>query len=129
MVFNETILGAIIIGVLVGGAILYSNSKSSLKLLATGDDIDVGQVINEALQTKEGRRIIIRKELNTGSGTREEQPKSQSAEDANEVRVELRLDGSTLEPAEIAQKIEEAVRSGLQQLPFDIEVNISAGSG
>ncbi|SVE23355.1 uncharacterized protein METZ01_LOCUS476209, partial [marine metagenome] len=42
MVFNETILGALIIGVLVGGAILYTNSKSYTKQLATGDGIDVG---------------------------------------------------------------------------------------
>lgn len=125
MVFNETILGALIIGVLVGGAILYTNSKSYTKQLATGDGIDVGRRVKEALPTEERRQIIIRKEINTDSDTAQGQPTRPSAKDSNEVRIELRLDGSTLEPAEIAEKIEKALQSGLQQLPFNVEVNIN----
>lgn len=125
MVFNETILGALIIGVLVGGAILYTNSKSYTKQLATGDGIDVGRHVKEALPTEERRQIIIRKEINTDSDTAQGQPTRPSAKDSNEVRIELRLDGSTLEPAEIAEKIEKALQSGLQQLPFNVEVNIN----
>ena len=128
MVFNETILGALIIGVLVGGAILYTNSKSYTKQLATGDGIDVGRHVKEALPTEERRQIIIRKEINTDSDTAQGQPTRPSAKDSNEVRIELRLDGSTLEPAEIAEKIEKALQSGLQQLPFNVEVNINASS-
>ena len=128
MVFNESILGALIIGVLVGGAILYTNSKSYTKQLATGDGIDVGRGVKEALPTEERRQIIIRKEITADSDTPEEQPTRLSAEDSNEVRIELRLDGSTLEPAEIAEKIEKALQSGLQQLPFNVEVNINASS-
>ena len=128
MVFNETILGALIIGVLVGGAILYTNSKSYTKQLATGDGIDVGRRVKEALPTEERRQIIIRKEINTDSDTAQGQPTRPSAKDSNEVRIELRLDGSTLEPAEIAEKIEKALQSGLQQLPFNVEVNINASS-
>ena len=128
MVFNETILGALIIGVLVGGAILYTNSKSYTKQLATGDGIDVGRRVKEALPTEERRQIIIRKEINTDSDTAQGQPTRPSAKDSNEVRIELRLDGSTLEPAEIAEKIEKALQSGLQQLPFDVEVNINTSS-
>ena len=70
-------------------------------------------------------KIIIRKEINTGSDTAQGQPTRPSAKDSNEVRIELRLDGSTLEPAEIAEKIEKALQSGLQQLPFNVEVNIN----
>ena len=125
MVFNETILGALIIGVLVGGAILYTNSKSYTKQLATGDGIDVGRRVKEALPTEERRQIIIRKEINTDSDTAQGQPTRPSAKDSNEVRIELRLDGSTLEPAEIAEKIEKALQSGLEQLPFNVEVNIN----
>jgi|TARA_B100001167_G_C16556152_1_gene205798 hypothetical protein len=128
MVFNETILGALIIGVLVGGAILYTNSKSYTKQLATGDGIDVGRRVKEALPTEERRQIIIRKEINTDSDTAQGQPARPSAKDSNEVRIELRLDGSTLEPAEIAEKIEKALQSGLQQLPFNVEVNINTSS-
>tara|TARA_B100000678_G_C18161847_1_gene483381 strand:- start:294 stop:683 length:390 start_codon:yes stop_codon:yes gene_type:complete len=128
MVFNETILGALIIGVLVGGAILYTNSKSYTKQLATGDGIDVGRRVKEALPTEERRQIIIRKEINTDSDTAQGQPTRPSAKDSNEVRIELRLDGSTLEPAEIAEKIEKALQSGLQQLPFNVEVNINTSS-
>ncbi len=128
MVFNETILGALIIGVLVGGAILYTNSKSYTKQLATGDGIDEGRGVKEALPTEERRQIIIRKEINTDSDTAQGQPTRPSAKDSNEVRIELRLDGSTLEPAEIAEKIEKALQSGLQQLPFNVEVNINASS-
>ena len=128
MVFNETILGALIIGVLVGGAILYTNSKSYTKQLATGDGIDVGRRVKEALPTEERRQIIIRKEINTDSDTAQGQPARTSAKDSNEVRIELRLDGSTLEPAEIAEKIEKALQSGLQQLPFNVEVNINTSS-
>ena len=128
MVFNETILGALIIGVLVGGAILYTNSKSYTKQLATGDGIDVGRRVKEALPTEERRQIIIRKEINTDSDTAQGQPTRPSAKDSNEVRIELRLDGSTLEPAEIAEKIEKALQSGLEQLPFNVEVNINASS-
>ena len=128
MVFNESILGALIIGVLVGGAILYTNSKSYTKQLATGDGIDVGRRVKEALPTEERRQIIIRKEINTDSDTAQGQPTRPSAKDSNEVRIELRLDGSTLEPAEIAEKIEKALQSGLQQLPFNVEVNINTSS-
>ena len=128
MVFNETILGALIIGVLVGGAILYTNSKSYTKQLATGDGIDVGRRVKEALPTEERRQIIIRKEINTDSDTAQGQPTRPSAKDSNEVRIELRLDGDSLEPAEIAEKIEKALQSGLQQLPFDVEVNINTSS-
>ena len=128
MVFNETILGALIIGVLVGGAILYTNSKSYTKQLATGDGIDVGRRVKEALPTEERRQIIIRKEINTDSDTAQGQPTRPSAKDSNEVRIELRLDGSTLEPAEIAEKIEKALQSGLQQLPFNVEVSINTSS-
>ena len=128
MVFNETILGALIIGVLVGGAILYTNSKSYTKQLATSDGIDVGRGVKEALPTEERRQIIIRKEINTDSDTAQGQPTRPSAKDSNEVRIELRLDGSTLEPAEIAEKIEKALQSGLEQLPFNVEVNINASS-
>ena len=128
MVFNETILGALIIGVLVGGAILYTNSKSYTKQLATGVGIDVGRRVKEALPTEERRQIIIRKEINTDSDTAQGQPTRPSAKDSNEVRIELRLDGSTLEPAEIAEKIEKALQSGLQQLPFNVEVNINTSS-
>ena len=128
MVFNETILGALIIGVLVGGAILYTNSKSYTKQLATSDGIDVGRGVKEALPTEERRQIIIRKEINTDSDTAQGQPTRPSAKDSNEVRIELRLDGSTLEPAEIAEKIEKALQSGLQQLPFNVEVNINTSS-
>ena len=128
MVFNETILGALIIGVLVGGAILYTNSKSYTKQLATGDGINVGRRVKEALPTEERRQIIIRKEINTDSDTAQGQPTRPSAKDSNEVRIELRLDGSTLEPAEIAEKIEKALQSGLQQLPFNVEVNINTSS-
>ena len=128
MVFNETILGALIIGVLVGGAILYANSKSYTKQLATGDGIDVGRHVKEALPTEERRQIIIRKEINTDSDTAQGQPTRPSAKDSNEVRIELRLDGDSLEPAEIAEKIEKALQSGLQQLPFNVEVNINASS-
>ncbi len=128
MVFNETILGALIIGVLVGGAILYTNSKSYTKQLATGDGIDVGRRVKEALPTEERRQIIIRKEINTDSDTAQGQPTRPSAKDSNEVRIELRLDGDSLEPAEIAEKIEKALQSGLQQLPFNVEVNINASS-
>ena len=128
MVFNETILGALIIGVLVGGAILYTNSKSYTKQLATGDGIDVGRRVKEALPSEERRQIIIRKEINTDSDTAQGQPTRPSAKDSNEVRIELRLDGSTLEPAEIAEKIEKALQSGLQQLPFNVEVNINTSS-
>ena len=128
MVFNETILGALIIGVLVGGAILYTNSKSYTKQLATGDGIDVGRRVKEALPTEERRQIIIRKEINTDSDTAQGQPTRPSAKDSNEVRIELRLDGDSLEPAEIAEKIEKALQSGLEQLPFNVEVNINASS-
>ena len=128
MLFNEKILGALIIGVLVGGAILYTNSKSYTKQLATGDGIDVGRRVKEALPTEERRQIIIRKEINTDSDTAQGQPTRPSAKDSNEVRIELRLDGSTLEPAEIAEKIEKALQSGLQQLPFNVEVNINTSS-
>ena len=128
MVFNETILGALIIGVLVGGAILYANSKSYAKQLVADDRVDVERLVKEALSTEERRQIIIRKEMTADSDTPEEQPNRLSAEDSNEVRIELRLDGSTLEPAEIAEKIEKALQSGLQQLPFNVEVNINASS-
>ena len=126
MVFNETILGALIIGVLVGGAILYTNSKSYTKQLATGDCFNVGQHVREALPIDERRQIIIRKEINTD--TAQGQPTRPSAKDSNEVSIELRLDGSTLEPVEIAEKIEKALQSGLQQLPFNVEVNINTSS-
>ena len=128
MVFNETILGAMIIGVLVGGAILYANSKSYAKQLVADDRVDVERLVKEALSTEERRQIIIRKEMTADSDTPEEQPNRLSAEDSNEVRIELRLDGSTLEPAEIAEKIEKALQSGLQQLPFNVEVNINTSS-
>jgi len=128
MVFNETILGALIIGVLVGGAILYANSKSYAKQLVADDRVDVERLVKEALSTEERRQIIIRKEMTADSDTPEEQPNRLSAEDSNEVRIELRLDGSTLEPAEIAEKIEKALQSGLQQLPFNVEVNINTSS-
>ena len=128
MVFNETILGALIIGLLVGGAILYANSKSNAQLLAADDGIDVARRVKEAAPSEEHRQIIIRKEINTDSDTLLKQPNRQSAKDSNEVRIELRLDGSTLEPAEIAEKIEKALQSGLQELPFDVEVNISTSS-
>ena len=128
MVFNETILGALIIGLLVGGAILYANSKSNAQLLAADDGIDVARRVKEAEPLEEHRQIIIRKEINTDSDTLLKQPNRQSAKDSNEVRIELRLDGSTLEPAEIAEKIEKALQSGLQELPFDVEVNISTSS-
>ena len=128
MVFNETILGALIIGVLVGGAILYANSKSYAKQLVADDRVDVERLVKEALSTEERRQIIIRKEINTDSDTAQGQPTRPSAKDSNEVRIELRLDGSTLEPAEIAEKIEKALQSGLQQLPFNVEVNINTSS-
>ena len=128
MVFNETILGALIIGLLVGGAILYANSKSNAQLLAADDGIDVARRVKEAAPSEEHRQIIIRKEINTDSDTAQGQPTRPSAKDSNEVRIELRLDGSTLEPAEIAEKIEKALQSGLQQLPFNVEVNINASS-
>ena len=128
MVFNETILGALIIGVLVGGAILYANSKSYAKQLVADDRVDVERLVKEALSTEERRQIIIRKEMTADSDTPEEQPNRLSAEDSNEVRIELRLDGSTLEPAEIAEKIEKALQSGLQQLPFNVEVSINTSS-
>ena len=128
MVFNETILGALIIGLLVGGAILYANSKSNAQLLAADDGIDVARRVKEAVPSEEHRQIIIRKEINTDSDTAQGQPTRPSAKDSNEVRIELRLDGSTLEPAEIAEKIEKALQSGLQELPFDVEVNISTSS-
>ena len=128
MVFNETILGALIIGLLVGGAILYANSKSNAQLLAADDGIDVARRVKEAAPSEEHRQIIIRKEISTDSDTLLKQPNRQSTKDSNEVRIELRLDGSTLEPAEIAEKIEKALQSGLQELPFDVEVNISTSS-
>ena len=128
MVFNETILGALIIGLLVGGAILYANSKSNAQLLAADDGIDVARRVKEAVPSEEHRQIIIRKEISTDFDTLLKQPNRQSAKDSNEVRIELRLDGSTLEPAEIAEKIEKALQSGLQELPFDVEVNISTSS-
>ena len=128
MVFNETILGALIIGLLVGGAILYANSKSNAQLLAADDGIDVARRVKEAVPSEEHRQIIIRKEISTDSDTLLKQPNRQSAKDSNEVRIELRLDGSTLDPAEIAEKIEKALQSGLQELPFDVEVNISTSS-
>ena len=128
MVFNETILGALIIGVLVGGAILYANSKSYAKQLVADDRVDVERLVKEALSTEKRRQIMIGKEITADSDTPEEQPTRLSAEDSNEVRIELRLDGSTLEPAEIAEKIEKALQSGLQQLPFNVEVNINTSS-
>ena len=88
----------------------------------------MGRGVKEALPTEERRQIIIRKEITADSDTPEEQPTRLSAEDSNEVRIELRLDGSTLEPAEIAEKIEKALQSGLQQLPFNVEVNINTSS-
>jgi hypothetical protein len=64
--------------------------------------------------------------MNAAAGHSEEQPNRQSSKNSTEVRVELRLDESNLKPSEIAEKIEEALQSSLNQLPFDVEVNINA---
>ena len=126
MVFNETILGALIIGVLVGGAILYSDSKSSSKRLIVEEGIGLERLVNEARTKEKPRRLVIRKEMNVAADHSEEQPNRQSSTNATEVRVELRLDESNLNPSEIAEKIEEALQNSLNQLPFDVEVNINA---
>ena len=126
MVFNETILGALIIGVLVGGAILYSDSKSSSKRLVVEEGIGLERLVNEARTKEKPRRLVIRKEMNVAADHSEEQPNRQSSTNATEVRVELRLDESNLNPSEIAEKIEEALQNSLNQLPFDVEVNINA---
>ena len=128
MVFNETILGALIIGLLVGGAILYTNSKSSVKQLAASEFIHVEKAIEDALATEKPGHIVIMKKIHRGSDPSKEQLDRLSSGNSNEVRIELRLDDSDLEPAEIAEKIEQALSSGLKQLPFDVEVNINASS-
>ena len=128
MVFNETILGALIIGVLVGGAILYTNSKSSVKQLAASEFIHVEKAIEDALATEKQGHIVIMKKIHRGSDPSKDQLDRLSSGNSNEVRIELRLDDSDLEPAEIAEKIEKALSSGLKQLPFDVEVNINASS-
>ena len=128
MVFNETILGALIIGVLVGGAILYTNSKSSVKQLAASEVIHVERAIEEALASEKPGHIVIRKKIHRGSDPSKEQLDGLSSGNSHEVRIELRLDDSDLEPAEIAEKIEQALSTGLKQLPFDVEVNINASS-
>ena len=128
MVFNETILGALIIGVLVGGAILYTNSKSTVKQLAASEFIHVEKAIEDALATEKPGHIVIRKEIHRDSDPSKDQLDRLSSGNSNEVRIELRLDDSDLEPAEIAEKIEKALSSGLKQLPFDVEVNINASS-
>ena len=126
MVFNETILGALIIGVLVGGAILYSDSKSSSKRLIVEEGIGLERLVNEARTKEKPRRLVIRKEMNVAADHSEEQPNRQSSMNSTEVRVELRLDESNLNPSEIAEKIEKALQNSLNQLPFDVEVNINA---
>ena len=129
MVFNETILGALIIGVLVGGAILYTNSKSTVKQLAASEVIHVERAIEEALASEKPGHIVIRKKIHRDSDPSKDQLDRLSSGNSNEVRIELRLDDSDLEPAEIAEKIEQALSTGLKQLPFDVEVNINASSG
>jgi hypothetical protein len=129
MVFNETILGALIIGVLVGGAILYTNSKSTVKQLAASEVIHVERAIEDALATEKPGHIVIRKKIHRDSDPSKDQLDRLSSGNSNEVRIELRLHDSDLEPAEIAEKIEKALQSGLKQLPFDVEVNINASSG
>ena len=64
--------------------------------------------------------------MNVAADHSEEQPNRQSSTNSTEVRVELRLDESNLNPSEIAEKIEEALQNSLNQLPFDVEVNINA---
>ena len=129
MVFNETILGALIIGVLVGGAILYTNSKSTVKQLAASEVIHLEKAIEDALATEKPGHIVIRKEIHRDSDPSKDQLDRLSSGNSNEVRIELRLDDSDLEPTEIAEKIEKALQSGLKRLPFDVEVNINASSG
>ena len=129
MVFNETILGALIIGVLVGGAILYTNSKSTVKQLAASEVIYVEKAIEDALATEKPGHIVIRKEIHRGSDPSKDQLDRSSSGNSNKVRIELRLDDSELEPAKIAEKIEKALQSALKQLPFDVEININASFG
>jgi hypothetical protein len=90
------------------------------------EGIVIERLVNEAITKEKPSRLVIRKEMNAAADHSEEQPNRQSSTNSTEVRVELRLDESNLKPSEIAEKIEEALQSSLNQLPFDVEVNINA---
>lgn len=128
MAFNETILGALIIGVLVGGAILLTGSGSTIKHRMVAEDRDKHWHIEEAIDKENAAHIVIRKELSNVEDEYGEQPTQQALKNRKEVRVQLHLDDADLDPVEIAEKIEKALQSGLRQLPFDFEVSITATS-
>ena len=101
---SDTIIGSIIIGVLVGGAIIISGEKS-------GD-------------YKEPQIKIIKSSLESSS---QEKPHQEfiSQESNSEIRIKLNSKEITEDlPSTISDSVEEALSKALETVPDDIDVRI-----
>jgi len=106
MKITDTIIGSIIIGVLVGGAILLSGGNGSDKNNA---QIKILSSSSEA----EGVKEILHKELNLDKDSK---PKFRIHINSDEISEDL--------PSDISDTVETALREALKALPEDIDIKI-----
>ena len=106
MKITDTIIGSIIIGVLVGGAILLSGGNGSDKKNA---QIKIVTSSSEA----EGVNEILHKELNLDKDSK---PKFRIHINSDEISEDL--------PSDISDTVETALREALKALPEDIDIKI-----
>ena len=104
MKFNETILGSIIIGTLIGGAILISSAMSTqgkpkIKVMSLADGDRQEQVIH--------KEVIF--DMNSNSEMEWNENSSSSEK---------------IEANELASKIEKAVSEVLGELPEEVDIKI-----
>ena len=106
MKITDTIIGSIIIGVLVGGAILLSGGN--------GNDEKNAQIkILTSPSGAEGGKGIIHKELNLDKDSK------------SEIKIHINSDEITEGlPSDIADTVETALSEALQALPEDIDIKI-----
>ena len=106
MKFNDMIIGSIIIGVLVGGAILLSGGS--------GDDKKHAQIkILTSPSGEKGVKELIHKEI-----TIDEDSKS-------EIKLHINSDEITKDlPSDIAATVEAALSEALKVLPEDLDIKI-----
>jgi hypothetical protein len=103
MKFNETILGSIIIGTLIGGAILISSAMSTegkprIKVMSLADGDKHEQVIH--------KKVVI--DMNNNS----------------EIEWSENSLSKKMEAGELASKVEKAISVVLGELPEEVDIKI-----
>lgn len=103
---SDTIIGSIIIGVLVGGAIIISSYNNG------GHKEPQIKIIKSSVESEAGNTEHIHKEL-------------LSQESNSEIRIKLNSQEITEDlPSTISDSVEEALSNVLETLPEDIDVRI-----